>query len=126
MSTPMAEAFPVGEILADELEERGWTQGEFAEIIGRPTQFVSEIISGKKEITRDSAREIAAALDQSPTYWLNCRTAITFGDMLKTAPQKMSSMTFACERSSATLHPSACYDSVGFSEAALSRSKPPR
>ena len=71
MSTPMAEAFPVGEFLADELEERGWTQGEFAEIIGRPTQFVSEIISGKKEITRDSARQIAAAFDQSPTYWLN-------------------------------------------------------
>lgn len=70
MSTPMAEAFPVGDFLADELDERGWTQSEFAEIIGRPTQFVSEIVSGRKEITRDSARQIAAAFDQSPEYWL--------------------------------------------------------
>lgn len=71
MSAPMAEAFPVGMFLSDELEARGWTQGEFAEILDRPTQFVSEIISGKKEITRDSARQIAAAFDQSPEFWLN-------------------------------------------------------
>ena len=31
-----AEVFPPGEFLADELEARGWTQTEFAEIIGRP------------------------------------------------------------------------------------------
>ena len=71
MSIELAEAFPVGEFLADELEARSWTQAEFAEILGRPTQFVSEIISGKKEITRESAAQIAAALGGSPTKWLN-------------------------------------------------------
>ena len=29
-----AEVFPPGEFLNDELEARGWTQTEFAEIIG--------------------------------------------------------------------------------------------
>ncbi|MCI9890158.1 HigA family addiction module antidote protein [Micrococcales bacterium 31B] len=71
MSTPMAaEVFPVGEHLADELQARGWTQADFAEILGRPAQFVSEIISGKKEITRESAAQIAAALGTSAEFWL--------------------------------------------------------
>lgn len=70
MSFALAEIFPVGEMLADELDERGWTQAEFAEVLGRPAQFVSEIISGKKEITRESATQIAAALGTSPEMWL--------------------------------------------------------
>lgn len=70
MSAALAEIFPVGEMLADELEARAWTQVEFAEILGRPAQFVSEIISGKKEITRESATQIAAALGTSPEMWL--------------------------------------------------------
>lgn len=57
-----AEVFPPGEHLADELEERGWSQADFAEIIGRPVQFVSEIVNAKKELTAESAAQIAAAL----------------------------------------------------------------
>ncbi len=71
MSAALAEVFPVGELLAEELDARGWTQAEFAEILGRPAQFVSEIISNKKEITRESATQIAAALGTSPELWLN-------------------------------------------------------
>ena len=41
-----AEAFPAGEYLRDELEERGWTVTEFAEILARPLQVVSEILNG--------------------------------------------------------------------------------
>lgn len=51
-----AEVFPPGEYLRDELEERGWTVTEFAEIIGRPVQAVSEILNNKKEITTDGDR----------------------------------------------------------------------
>lgn len=71
MSADLAEVFPAGEMLADELEARDWTQADFAEILGRPAQFVSEIVSGKKEITRESAAQIAAALETSPQMWLN-------------------------------------------------------
>lgn len=42
---------PVGELLGAELELRGWSQADFAAVIDRPTQFVSEIVTGKKEIT---------------------------------------------------------------------------
>lgn len=65
------ELFPPGEILADELEARGWTQSEFAAIIDRPTQFVNEVIAGKKEITRESAAQFEAALGVSAQFWLS-------------------------------------------------------
>lgn len=60
-----------GDILADELDARGWTQADFADVLGRPTQFVSEIISGKKEITIESAAQIGAVLGTSAEFWLN-------------------------------------------------------
>lgn len=69
-----AQAFPPGEYLRDELDERGWTVTEFAEIIGRPVQAVSEIINGKKEITTETAFAFAQALDTSPELWLNLQT----------------------------------------------------
>ena len=61
---------PVGELLGAELDFRGWSQADFATVIDRPTQFVSEIVTGKKEITRESAAQIGAALGQSPEFWL--------------------------------------------------------
>lgn len=67
----VAEAFPVGEYIEDELEARGWSQADFADILKRPAQFVSEIVSGKKELTRESAAQVAAAFGTSPELWLN-------------------------------------------------------
>ena len=74
-STMIAEAFPPGEYLRDELEARGWTIAEFAEILGRPTQAVSEIINGRKTITATTAKEIGGALGTSPEVWLNLQNA---------------------------------------------------
>lgn len=82
-----AEVFPPGEFLADELEARGWTQSEFAEIIRRPTKVVNEIIAGKKAITPDTARGLSAALGTSPNYWMNLQTAY---DLWRTAPSPNS------------------------------------
>jgi HTH-type transcriptional regulator/antitoxin HigA len=70
-----AEAFPPGEYLREELAERGWAEGEFAEIIGRPVQAVSEIVNGKKDITPETAVAIGAALGTSAEFWLNLQAA---------------------------------------------------
>jgi HTH-type transcriptional regulator / antitoxin HigA len=75
MDKRLAEVYPPGEYLAAELESRSWSQTDFAEILGRPVQFVSEIISGKKEITRESAAQIGAALETSPELWLNLQNS---------------------------------------------------
>jgi HTH-type transcriptional regulator/antitoxin HigA len=70
-----AEAFHPGEYLRDELEERGWTEKEFAEILARPVQAVSEILNGRKQIVADTALALAEALGTSPDLWLNLQTA---------------------------------------------------
>ncbi|MXW41665.1 MAG: HigA family addiction module antidote protein [Acidimicrobiia bacterium] len=72
--TPAA-VFSAGEYLRDELDERGWTVTEFAEIIGRPIQAVSEILNGKKEITTETAIAFSEAFGTTPELWLNLQTA---------------------------------------------------
>ncbi len=65
-----AEAFPPGEYLADELEARGWSQADFAEIIGCPVQLVSELVDARRELTAESATQVAAALGSPASTWL--------------------------------------------------------
>lgn len=60
-----------GRILQRELEERGWTQIDLAEITKRPIQAINEIVRGSKQITPETALDFAAALDTSPEFWLN-------------------------------------------------------
>jgi HTH-type transcriptional regulator/antitoxin HigA len=69
-----AQAFPPGDFLKDELDVRGWTQEEFAAIIGRPTTLVNQIVLGKRAITPEAAAEIGAALGVEAEYWLNLET----------------------------------------------------
>lgn len=70
-----AESFHPGEFLKDALEENGWSQTEFAEIIGRKQNVVNEVVTGRRAITPDTAREIAAALGTTAQYWLNLESA---------------------------------------------------
>ncbi len=70
-----AEVFPPGEYLRDELDERGWTVTEFAGIIDRPPQAVSEILSGKKAITAETACAFSESLGTTPELWLNLQSA---------------------------------------------------
>lgn len=74
MAKTSAHAFPPGEYLRDELEERGCTVTEFSEIIGQPTQVVSEILNAKKEITAETAMAISVALGTTSEVWLNLQT----------------------------------------------------
>jgi HTH-type transcriptional regulator / antitoxin HigA len=60
-----------GRILKQELEARGLTQKDMANIMGRPVQVISEIIREIKQITPATAIELAHALGTSPEFWLN-------------------------------------------------------
>jgi len=84
-----AEVFPPGEFLADELDARGRTQTEFAEIIRRPVKVVNEVIAGKKAVTIDTTREFAAALGTSSQYWMNLQTSY---DLWQTAPSSQTEL----------------------------------
>jgi addiction module HigA family antidote len=70
-SSHAAEVLTPGDHLREELEARGWTQGQFALILGRPLQSVNQIINGRKRITVETAKEIGLALGTGPEVWLN-------------------------------------------------------
>jgi HTH-type transcriptional regulator/antitoxin HigA len=72
---PVAEVFAPGEFLREELAARGWTQGDLAGILGRPTQAINAIVKGRKVITPETAVGLGAAFGTSPEYWLNLETA---------------------------------------------------
>ncbi|MDO8691265.1 MAG: HigA family addiction module antitoxin [Dehalococcoidia bacterium] len=66
-----ASVVPPGRILLRELEARGWTQKDLAEIMGRPLQAINEIIRGSKQITPETALELAETFGTSPELWTN-------------------------------------------------------
>jgi len=66
-----AEVFPPGDFIREELESRGWSQGDLARIIGRPLQMVNQIINARKAITAQTAKELGAALGTGPEVWMN-------------------------------------------------------
>jgi HTH-type transcriptional regulator/antitoxin HigA len=70
-----AEVFAPGEFLSEELETRGWSQTELAEILGRPPRLVNEIIAGKRAITPETAKGLAAAFGTSAQLWMNLETS---------------------------------------------------
>jgi HTH-type transcriptional regulator/antitoxin HigA len=79
-----AEVFSPGEFISDELDARGWTQTDLAQIMGRPLRMVNELVLGKKQITPETARGLAKAFgDDDALYWMNLDAAYR---LAKTAP----------------------------------------
>jgi HTH-type transcriptional regulator/antitoxin HigA len=66
-----ARAVAPGEIIELELDARGWSQRDLAEIMDRPPQAISEIIRGVKQITPETALELAQSFGTSPELWIN-------------------------------------------------------
>ena len=66
-----AEVFPPGEFIRDEIEARGWSQSDLAEILGRPVQAINEIIAAKKVITPETAQGLGDAFGTGAQLWLN-------------------------------------------------------
>ncbi len=71
MSGVPAEVFPPGEFIKEELEARGWTQMDLAEILGRPFQLVNEILAGKRAISPETAQGLGEAFGTGAQVWMN-------------------------------------------------------
>ena len=66
-----ARSIAPGRIVERELEARGWTQKDLAQIMRRPGQAINEIVRGSKQITPETAVELAAAFGTSAEFWTN-------------------------------------------------------
>lgn len=71
----LAIAVHPGEILKDELDELGITPTEFARQIRVPPNRISQIISGKRSITGDTALRFGHWFGVEPHFWLNLQGA---------------------------------------------------
>jgi HTH-type transcriptional regulator / antitoxin HigA len=72
---PAPMAFPPGAFIREELEARGWSQRDLAEILGRPVQTINALVNGKKRVTPETAVALGAAFGTSAEFWLNLETA---------------------------------------------------
>jgi HTH-type transcriptional regulator/antitoxin HigA len=70
-----AEVFSPGELIRDEIEARGWSQIELAEVLGRPGRLVSELIAGKRAITPETAKGLGQAFGTGAQFWLNMESS---------------------------------------------------
>ena len=66
-----AQVFPPGEFIKEEMDARGWTQHELAEIMNRPRPLVNKLLAGKKEITPETAHDLGEAFGTGPEIWMN-------------------------------------------------------
>jgi len=62
---------PPGETVAELLEDRGMTQTEVAQRMGRPVKTINEIIHGKAAIIPETALQLERVFGVPAEYWLN-------------------------------------------------------
>jgi HTH-type transcriptional regulator/antitoxin HigA len=70
-----AEVFSPGELIKDEIEARGWSQIELAEVLGRPGRLVSELIAGKRAVTPETAKGLGEAFGTGAQFWMNMESS---------------------------------------------------
>ena len=82
-----------GEVLADELAAIGMTATELARILRVPPNRITQILTGKRAVTADTALRLGQWLGTSPELWLNLQKLYeldlarqTLAEELKTIP----------------------------------------
>jgi HTH-type transcriptional regulator/antitoxin HigA len=69
------KVYPPSKFIKDELERRKWTQADLAFVVGRHSNDISALVSGKRRITPEIARALSSALGNPPEYWLALESA---------------------------------------------------
>jgi len=67
--------FAPRDYVRDELEARGWTQKDLADVLGVAPKTISAIMRNKQSITTDMAVLLGKAFGESAEYWMNLEAA---------------------------------------------------
>lgn len=62
---------PPGDTILDILEERGWSQAEFAERMGYTKKHINQLILGKAPISDETASKLELVLGGKAGFWLS-------------------------------------------------------
>ena len=79
MATMLKRAVHPGDVLRDELEERGVSPASFARQIDVPANRISQILAGKRAVTGDSALRFGHWFGMDPQFWLNLQAQYELG-----------------------------------------------
>src|SRR5438309_7502090 len=63
-----------GAAIQQQLDSRGWNQIDLAQILGVRQSVVSALITGKRPISLEIARDLSAAFGTNMEYWLKLET----------------------------------------------------
>ena len=64
-----------GEILRDELDCLNMSAAELARTINVPANRISQILTGRRNISADTALRLGKLFSTGPQFWLNLQTA---------------------------------------------------
>src|ERR1039458_7580468 len=72
---PPDETVPTpGTAIQQELDARGWNQTDLAQILGVHQSVVSALITGKRPVSLEIARDLSSAFGNDLDYWLRLET----------------------------------------------------
>jgi len=70
-----AEPIPPGEYLRDEIDARGWTHADLAEVLDMSRRQVVNLITGTSAVTPETAIALAQAFDQDAETWMHLQVS---------------------------------------------------
>jgi HTH-type transcriptional regulator/antitoxin HigA len=66
-----AETFPPGDLIQEELEERGWSEAELAAMMGCSELVVRELVTAERRVNAALAQALGAAFGTGAEFWVN-------------------------------------------------------
>ncbi len=74
MNQKIAEAFPPGDFIREEMEAREWSQLDLADILDLQPSALNKLLGGQRKVTASIADKLAAAFGTSSELWMNLQT----------------------------------------------------
>jgi HTH-type transcriptional regulator/antitoxin HigA len=67
----VAESFPIGEFIEEELQERSWTEQDLADKLMANVATIRVLLKGKKPINPATVQNLADVFGTSVEFWMN-------------------------------------------------------
>jgi HTH-type transcriptional regulator/antitoxin HigA len=70
-----AECFPPGEFIREEMEARGWSEAQLADMVKWNRIVLDQVLSGNLVLTEQMAADLERGFKVSQRFWLNLETS---------------------------------------------------